>query len=424
MMHAPFFSVVLFTKNRSQLVGNAVESVLQQSFSDFELIVCDNNDSEETNQVMSQYNDLRIKYHRTNGKLSMIDNWELALSFVSGQYVASMTDRMVFKSYALSRMKAAIDNHSEDVYVYGYDTLNEDMSTGLSSRIRIGAKHKVMPAENIMRRFFHGTYPEYTDYLPKGLNSCCSSALLQEIRISTGGRVCLPVAVDHTLAFLTLAHRSRIVLMHEKLFVWYGSNLSNGVSVARGGETAKSFLRDLRMTEDDLSAEVPIKAVGIHNTVCNDLLRLKRAYPAHCPPLKLDLFYYFIVCRLEIDWFHTPGHHLYEQKVAAWEDALAKQPAALARRVRRSVTQGYPELNQRPRSARIYVMARRVVRKLIRAMHCQDMISPARRVVRALHQQISRVAKSPEPGQASSPRPAAFADVMEALHWIEAHEQE
>jgi glycosyltransferase involved in cell wall biosynthesis len=40
----PFFSIAIPTKNRSDRVGNAIKSVLGQTFTDVEVVVCDNSD--------------------------------------------------------------------------------------------------------------------------------------------------------------------------------------------------------------------------------------------------------------------------------------------------------------------------------------------------------------------------------------------
>jgi len=64
-MSAPFFTVVIPTYNRADLLPLSIQSVLNQSFTDFEIIVVDNFSSDNTNEVMKQYEaDVRILYFR------------------------------------------------------------------------------------------------------------------------------------------------------------------------------------------------------------------------------------------------------------------------------------------------------------------------------------------------------------------------
>ena len=86
-MKNPYFSILIPTKNRSQLLENAVHSVLNQDFSDLEIIVSDNDDGvSKSGSVIEKFSDARIKYKRTGG-LSMVENWQVALEMASGKNV-------------------------------------------------------------------------------------------------------------------------------------------------------------------------------------------------------------------------------------------------------------------------------------------------------------------------------------------------
>lgn len=62
MENIPFFSVVISTKNRSELVLKAIKSVFNQSFSNFELIVVDNASTDSTQLELSKIKDVRFSY--------------------------------------------------------------------------------------------------------------------------------------------------------------------------------------------------------------------------------------------------------------------------------------------------------------------------------------------------------------------------
>jgi glycosyltransferase involved in cell wall biosynthesis len=91
----PFFSVLIPTKNRSHLVGHAVQSVLGQNFDDFEIILVDNDDGDSTQEVIKQFSDPRIRYYRTGG-LSMPWNWEYARQKANGLYLTVLEDKQCY----------------------------------------------------------------------------------------------------------------------------------------------------------------------------------------------------------------------------------------------------------------------------------------------------------------------------------------
>ncbi|WP_332628464.1 glycosyltransferase family 2 protein [Halalkalibacter flavus] len=61
MSGIPFFSVVIPTYNRSNLLKEAIDSVLNQSFNDYEIIVVDDYSTDDTKKVISGYSDNRVK---------------------------------------------------------------------------------------------------------------------------------------------------------------------------------------------------------------------------------------------------------------------------------------------------------------------------------------------------------------------------
>src|SRR5690242_87460 len=58
----PLVSVIIATYNRSQPLGHAVQSVLDSTFTDWELIVIGDSCTDDTAQCMAAYTDARIRF--------------------------------------------------------------------------------------------------------------------------------------------------------------------------------------------------------------------------------------------------------------------------------------------------------------------------------------------------------------------------
>lgn len=86
------FSIIIPTRQRHDTLKYSIQSVINQSYKDFELVVMDNFSSPETAEVVSSYEDSRIKYYRTDERLSMSENWELGLSHAQGEYILILGD--------------------------------------------------------------------------------------------------------------------------------------------------------------------------------------------------------------------------------------------------------------------------------------------------------------------------------------------
>ncbi|MDX2097779.1 MAG: glycosyltransferase family 2 protein, partial [Leptolyngbyaceae cyanobacterium bins.59] len=60
----PTVSILITTYNRSKLLKRAIDSVLAQSFQDFELVVIDDHSTDDTPELMATLTDPRIRYIR------------------------------------------------------------------------------------------------------------------------------------------------------------------------------------------------------------------------------------------------------------------------------------------------------------------------------------------------------------------------
>lgn len=95
----PLVSVITPTCNRSDLLPRAFDSLLEQSYDNFEVIVGDDNEigsdfSEQVLDVIESYRDrgLRIKYFKTSGKVGAGKVRNLASDLAEGEYYVFLDD--------------------------------------------------------------------------------------------------------------------------------------------------------------------------------------------------------------------------------------------------------------------------------------------------------------------------------------------
>jgi len=106
----PTVSVVLPVYNCPQYVGEAIESILGQSFTDFELIVIDDGSTDETPGVLRGYSGPRIRQmSQSNRGLAETLNHGIELS--RGRYIARQDQDDVSSPERLARQVAFMDAH-------------------------------------------------------------------------------------------------------------------------------------------------------------------------------------------------------------------------------------------------------------------------------------------------------------------------
>ncbi len=87
MTNNPKVSVCIPTYNRANYVGETIQSVLAQTMKDFEIVIVDDGSTDNTQQVIKNFNDPRIKVHKNEKNQGMVPAWNKAVSLSKGKYI-------------------------------------------------------------------------------------------------------------------------------------------------------------------------------------------------------------------------------------------------------------------------------------------------------------------------------------------------
>ncbi len=125
----PFFTVVITTFDRVELLRKAIESVLGQSFGDFEIIVGNDNQQRSVEALFPDIVDTRIRWINHRNNLGYIGNINELLKLSRGQYFTALSDDDLFRRDFLEKMyQAVIDNSGIQVVFSSYESGSEPVS--------------------------------------------------------------------------------------------------------------------------------------------------------------------------------------------------------------------------------------------------------------------------------------------------------
>lgn len=97
----PIISVIMPAYNHEKYVGEAIESVLNQSFEDFEFIIINDGSTDGTDRVIRIYNDPRIRYY-TQENMDAYNALNRGLSLAKGRYISIINSDDVYHKERLS----------------------------------------------------------------------------------------------------------------------------------------------------------------------------------------------------------------------------------------------------------------------------------------------------------------------------------
>jgi len=110
---APRVSVVMSVYNGERYLRQAVESILDQTFTDFEFIIVDDGSSDGTWNILNGYVDPRIRLVRNEENIGLTKSLNKGLALARGQYVARMDADDVSLPERLEKQVSFLDAHAK-----------------------------------------------------------------------------------------------------------------------------------------------------------------------------------------------------------------------------------------------------------------------------------------------------------------------
>ena len=106
-------SIAMTTCNGEKFLKEQIDSVLSQTYSNFELVVCDDCSADSTRLILKEYEqkDRRIKLHFNGRNLGFKKNFEQALQFCTGEFVAFADQDDVWAENHLESLLSCIGEH-------------------------------------------------------------------------------------------------------------------------------------------------------------------------------------------------------------------------------------------------------------------------------------------------------------------------
>ena len=116
----PRVSIGLPVYNGERYIGETLDSLLAQTYEDFELIICDNDSADRTQEICLSYaaKDRRIRYVRNPNNLGAAKNYGLTFQLSSGEYFRWANCDDLFAPKSLERCIEVLDREPSTILVY------------------------------------------------------------------------------------------------------------------------------------------------------------------------------------------------------------------------------------------------------------------------------------------------------------------
>lgn len=109
----PLVSICIPTYNAEKTVVDTVESVLNQTYRNLEIIVSDNASTDNTIALLEKFTDPRIKLYRNSKNIGAEKNFNRCIELATGRYIAIFhADDVYLPEMVEKQVKAFLDDPS------------------------------------------------------------------------------------------------------------------------------------------------------------------------------------------------------------------------------------------------------------------------------------------------------------------------
>lgn len=112
-MMKPAISVLMPCYNSEQYIREAIDSILSQTFSDFEFIIINDGSTDHSEDIISSYNDPRIIYKKNDKNIGLVKTLNKGINIAKGRYIVRMDSDDISLPSRFQKLFSFMENNTE-----------------------------------------------------------------------------------------------------------------------------------------------------------------------------------------------------------------------------------------------------------------------------------------------------------------------
>ena len=129
----PTFSILVVTYNRHKMLVECLQSILEQTFDNYEVFVLDRGSEPSAETIVAGLNDDRFKYIRSSQEIHFVDGSNEIIKNINGKYFVNLADDDVWTKDTLSLVSSAFEKNEDcdivqaGLVMYDYDKTSQPL---------------------------------------------------------------------------------------------------------------------------------------------------------------------------------------------------------------------------------------------------------------------------------------------------------
>ncbi len=139
-MSYPDISIILPAFNAALFIRNAIDSLLTQTFTNFELIIINDGSTDDTKNIILSYEDARIKYHENTSNKGLVYTLNKGIQLAKGQYIARMDSDDLCTPNRLALQKEFLDKSPQIAFTAAWIDFIDDNNNKINKAWELDRK--------------------------------------------------------------------------------------------------------------------------------------------------------------------------------------------------------------------------------------------------------------------------------------------
>jgi len=112
-MTFPIISVLMPVYNGEKYLKDSIDSILNQTYKNFEFIIIDDGSTDKTEEIIKSYSDKRIRFIKNEKNLGIVKSLNLGIDLARGKYIARMDADDISLPERFEKQVEFMENHPE-----------------------------------------------------------------------------------------------------------------------------------------------------------------------------------------------------------------------------------------------------------------------------------------------------------------------
>ncbi len=125
-MENELVSIIMPTYNCAKFIKETIESVLNQTYENWELVIVDDCSNDNTEEIVESFNDKRIKYHKLEKNSGAAVARTTAMKMATGNYMAFLDSDDLWKKEKLEKQLEFMKKNNYNFTCTAYEQIDEE----------------------------------------------------------------------------------------------------------------------------------------------------------------------------------------------------------------------------------------------------------------------------------------------------------